>query len=126
MQPLSEGGFCYRSRVDKRPDPRSVLWANVRALMVWRYGKENLTRFAADTKLGPGTISRLKAQETFAQLDTLDAIAEEFDLFPWQLLVPGFEATNPPVIASASPDERKLYKGFLAFKKAIESPDNDK
>lgn len=125
MQPHSVCGFRYRLRMEKRADPRRVLWQNVRALMQKRYGKENLTQFAKDTGVGPGTASRLKAQETYAQLDTIEQIAAEFDLLPWQLLVPGMEPENPPVLRDASPEERKLYRRFMAVKKVLEGQDDD-
>lgn len=80
--------------MDKRPDPRAVFWANVRALMLHHYGKENLTRFAEDTKVGPGTMSRIKSGQTHVQLDTIEKICAKFDLAPWQLLVPGMEPAN--------------------------------
>lgn len=52
-------------------DPKAILLANVSALMRHRYGRENLTRLANDCKLGPGTASRIKAQETSVGIDVL-------------------------------------------------------
>ena len=111
--------------MDKRPDQRRILWNNVSALMQARWGGENLTRLANDAGVGPGTVSRLKKCETYLQLNTVDALAAVFDLAAWQLLVPGLEPANPPVIALASPAERKLYKRFLAFKKSLENGDEE-
>lgn len=125
FQPHSVGCFPYRSRMDRQPDTRLVLWANVRALMKHQWGKENLTRLAAASGVGPGTVSRMKACETYLQLDTIAAIAGVFELAVWQILVPGLEPSNPPVLAAASPSERRMYKRFLAFRKAMESGDDD-
>lgn len=54
-------------------DSKAVLWASVLALMVKNYGRENLNRLAREAKIGPGTASRLKAQETSVGLDTIDS-----------------------------------------------------
>lgn len=35
------------------------------------------------------------------------------------------EPGNPPVLREASPAERRLYKRFLAFKKALENGDDE-
>lgn len=123
MQPHSVARIGYRSWMENRTDPRTVLWANVSALMRERYGKENLTQLATDAKVGPGTASRLKAMDTFAQLDTIEKIAAAFGLQPWQLLVPGLEPGNPPVLRDASPAERKLYRKFIAFQRAMQAED---
>jgi transcriptional regulator with XRE-family HTH domain len=72
----------------KETATRSVLWTNVTALMLVKYGEENLTRLARDTKIGPGTSSRMKQQETSVRVDTLEKIASFFEIEPWQLLAP--------------------------------------
>lgn len=79
-------------------DSKAVLWASVLALMVKNYGRENLNRLAREAKIGPGTASRLKAQETSVGLDTIDKLAAYFNVEAWQLLVPGFEPDNMPVL----------------------------
>ena len=107
-----------------RTDPRVVLWTNVQALMRHRYGSENLTAFARDCGIGPGSASRLKAQETSVGLDLLQKIGTEFDVAPWQLLVPGMEPGNLPVIQPVSASERRLYARFLQFRKALENGDD--
>jgi cyclophilin family peptidyl-prolyl cis-trans isomerase len=53
-----------------RSDPRAVLWQNIVSLMRHRYGGENLTQFAKDCGIGPGSASRLKAQATSERLET--------------------------------------------------------
>ena len=73
-----------------RPDPKKTLFDNVQELMLRRYGKENQTRFAADTKIRAGGIIRIKSKKANVGIDTLEMIAKEFDLEVWQLLVPGF------------------------------------
>jgi hypothetical protein len=125
MQPHTVGCLPYRSRMNERPDPRRILWENVRALMQHHWQGENLTRLANEAGVGPGTASRLKACETYPQINTIDAIAAVFDLAGWQLMVPGIEPSNPPVLLAASPAERRLYRRFLAFKKALENGEDE-
>ena len=94
---------------DRGPGVQEVLWQNCQALMVSRYGKENLTQFAKDTKIGPGSASRIKARKTSVGLDVLSKIADSFDLQPWHLLMPNLDPSNPPVVMLTEA-EQKLYK----------------
>jgi transcriptional regulator with XRE-family HTH domain len=91
--------------------------------MVARYGKENLTRLAADCHFGPGTATRLKEQRTSVGLDVIDQIAVAFQVDPWQLLVPGMNPSNPPVLRQANDAERELYKRLLQVAKDLSSLD---
>lgn len=75
----------------KTRDTKVLLWQNVSALMTARYGKPNLTRLAADAKIGPGTASRIKQHETSVGLEVVEAIAKAFKVQPWQLLTPNFQ-----------------------------------
>jgi hypothetical protein len=100
-------------------DSKAVLWASVLALMVKNYGRENLNRLAREAKIGPGTATRLKAQETSVGLDTIDKLAGHFNVEAWQLLVPGFEPDNMPVLQPVSPSERRLYERIMAAAKEI-------
>lgn len=68
---------------------RDVLWANVRALMVQRYGEENITRLARDAKIGPATVQGIKDGERSVRMVTLEKIAKVFNVEPWQLIAPG-------------------------------------
>ncbi|WP_137860779.1 helix-turn-helix transcriptional regulator [Variovorax sp. 3P27G3] len=86
----------------KKPDSKLVLWENIATLMKAKYGRENLTRLATEAKVGPGTVSRIKAHETSVGLDVVEAIARIFKLEPWQLLVPGLDATSLPTLSTGS------------------------
>lgn len=85
----------------KKTDSKLVLWENVSALMKSKYGRENLTRLATEAKVGPGTVSRIKAHETSVGLDVVESIARLFKVEPWQLLVPGMSAESLPALSSA-------------------------
>ena len=87
--------------------------------MVARYGKENLTRLAADCRFGPGTATRIKEQKTSVGLDVIEQIAAAFQVEPWQLLVPGMSPSNPPVLREANSAERELYERLLQAAKDL-------
>lgn len=89
-------------------DVKVILWENVQALMRARYGKINQGRFIADTKVGNGTVTRIKNCRTSVGLDTLQEIANAYGLEAWHLLVPDLDPFNPPLSLTAQ--ERDLYK----------------
>ena len=68
---------------------KDTLWANVRALMLARYGRENINRLARDAKIGPASVQRIKDAETSVGIDVIEKIAKWGKLEPWQLLAPG-------------------------------------
>lgn len=76
-----------------------ILWENVLTLMAKRYGKENLGKFAADCGIGAASMTRIKLAKTSIGVDTIEAIAREFKLQPWQILVDGLDADTPPALA---------------------------
>lgn len=91
-------------------DTKQILWANVRALMVNKYGDENLYRTMKESKaagwpISLGSLQRIKEQETAVGLDVLDKIANFFELQAWQLLIEDLDPTNPPVFLNAKQKE---------------------
>jgi hypothetical protein len=97
-----------------KPDLKRVLWDNLVALMCKHWGGENLTRLAREAECGPGTASRIKAQETSVGIDVLTKLAGPFDLQPWQLLVPGLDPEHPPTLKPVTDEERQLFERLLA------------
>ena len=93
----------------KAPDTKTILWQNVRSLMLYHYKRENLNQLVRDTKIGPGSASRLKAAKTSVGLDTLEKISKRFELQPWHLLLPNLDPSNPPV-AMMTETEVQLYR----------------
>ena len=87
VQPHSVGVFPYRIRMGKSA-AKTNLWENALSLMTSRYGAENLSRLARETKIGPGSASRIKAQETSVGVDVLEKIAGHFAVEPWRLMAP--------------------------------------
>ena len=108
-------------------DGNAVLWTNLQALMRKHYGKENLSRLAEDCGFAQSTATRIKQQQTATGLDKVDMIARKFNLAAWQLLVPGFDPGNPPVLQPVSETERKLYRVFKKTMAAMaeESKESD-
>lgn len=127
LQDTGFGGICLPHPVGclgyfptvPRTTLKAVLWQNVKALMVARYGKENLTRLATECRIGPGTATRIKEQRTSVGLDVLEQIAGTFHVEPWQLLVPGMDPSNPPVLRQANAAERELYERLLQAAKDL-------
>lgn len=93
-------------------DSRRVLWTNVQALMHHHWGKENLTRLAAEAEVGLGTCTRIKQQQTSVGVEVVDRIAQVFHLDSWQLLVPGLNPKSPPVLI-LSEAERDFYRRVI-------------
>lgn len=86
-------------------DSREVVWASVSALMQKHWGEENLNRLARTAKIGTATAARLKEQKTSVGLEVLDKIAKAFDCATWQLLVPGMNADEMPVLVTMTQAE---------------------
>jgi len=74
---------------------RHVLAANLNRLMAKNYALDSNTKMVKRSKLGMGTIGRVRNAEVDATIDTLDKLAECFGVQPWQLLAPA-EVTQPP------------------------------
>jgi hypothetical protein len=100
-------------------DSKTVLWKSVSALMLKHYGRENLTRLAADCKIGPGSATRIKEGKTSVGLDIVDKIAKHFHLQPWELLVPSFDPANRPTLQAVTEAERKLWERLREVAKEI-------
>jgi transcriptional regulator with XRE-family HTH domain len=98
-----------------------------------RWGGENLTRLAREAKIGPGTSTRLKNQDTSVGLNVLEKLATAFRVKPWQLLVPAFDAARLPHtspmsaeaadaarILDAIEDDEKRVKAHAIFVQIVE------
>ena len=109
-QAHSEGDALYRFRMEQTL--RETVWRNVSALMVKRWGRENLTRLGAESGTGPATPSRLKNYSQAVGLEVLQKLASALKVEPWELLQP----------APFSPEASEIAKLF----DAIEDESKDK
>lgn len=100
-------------------DNHATLWSNVRALMIEHWGKVNLNRLARDCEIGPATVVRIKEQNTSVGLETMEKIADHFGVAVWQLLVPGMDPKNPPVLQPMLPGEKILHEKIMKVTKEI-------
>lgn len=90
---------------------KHTLAVNLRSIM----RKQHLTQMALKTKSGiaQATIGRILREDSAADIDTLDAIAKACAMQPWQLLVPGLDPDNPPILP-LSTQEQALYERLRA------------
>jgi hypothetical protein len=116
---ISVTKFDRSHRMAHLIDSNATLWQNVQALMLKKFGKVNLLGFAKHCDIGLATVQRIKAQETSVGIAVLDKIAEKFDLASWQLLVPGMDPANPPVLKPDGATERKIYEKVMSVAKEI-------
>ena len=92
-------------------DPKFTLWANVLALMIDRYGKENMLRLSKDAGIAIGSVQRMRDENTSIGINIVAKVANAFGLQPWQLLFPELDPKNPPALCITEA-ERKLYSRF--------------
>jgi transcriptional regulator with XRE-family HTH domain len=69
--------------------------------------------------LDQGTVSRIENRRLVPSIDVLEALAHGLDVEAWQLLVPGIDAKNLPVLREATPSERELWKRLQEHARAI-------
>jgi hypothetical protein len=89
----------------EKPNPREVLSANLRALMAARPDSLGTIRKvveASGTSLSNGKVGRIYAASHTTDIDTLQHLANVFDLEPWQLLVEGLNPEALPRLADAN------------------------
>ena len=83
-------------------------------------------------KRAPGltyrTILRIRNAEVNPTLDHIEAIAKAFVLAPWQLLVPNFDAVDPPHLAftQAEKDAYEKMQAALDEFRALQAGQNPK
>lgn len=89
-QPHTVRSGQYRIRMNAS-DPKTYLWANLCALM----GEPvtvSIDAVQRRTKIGRGTVQRIKEGSTSIGINVLTSIATEFQVEAWQLLAPSLGA----------------------------------
>jgi hypothetical protein len=105
---------------------RDVLGANLKALMEASTEYKSTLALEKATlhkgcKVGKSTIDRAIRGETTLNLDYIEVIAKVFGLDPWQLLTPGLQPNNAPVIRSIGEAEDQMYLKLKGLAKEIAS-----
>lgn len=96
--------------------PRAVLRRNLKALMdkAKRDGQPDLARqlrLGKKAGVGQATIGRILSQEgEDSGVETVAKLAKAFGLEAWQMMVPGMDPANPPVLQPVSKEEQALYQ----------------
>lgn len=60
--------------------------------------------------IGEGSVARAMRGDRSSSLATLEALANFYDLDPWQLLVPEFDPANPPLLRELTPELQAFYE----------------
>lgn len=84
-------------------DPRAYLWQNVCKLMSHAgLGDDpSIDAVQNKTRVGRGTIQRIRDGEAASRLSSLVTIAHAFKIEVWQLLTPALDPEHPPALQSA-------------------------
>lgn len=106
-----------------RIDAREALANNLQRLLDDAAGRGlphgNMKALGKRARVGHTTIARILDGDGYPRLDVIERIARAFSLDAYQMLVPGWELANPPVVPH-TPAERALYRGIRAGMQAIE------
>lgn len=97
---------------------------------------ENLKRLMADKSHSQGflhkkigvsqsTIGRALSGETASTIDTIDAIAQFYDLEPWQMLVENLDGSNPPILKEISDKQMAFFAKIKEAAKEISKLDSE-
>lgn len=103
---------------------RDVLGENLKILMASSSKLKSTLALERATlhkgcKVGKSTIDRAIKGETTLNLDYIEVLAKVYELDAWQLLTPGLQPNNPPVLRSVGADEDELYKRMRSMAKEI-------
>lgn len=103
---------------------RDVLSANLMALMEATRALDTQQKVADAAGVGQTTISRMSRGDGSTRIASIEAVASAFGLESWQLLVPGLDPKNQPVLTyetntfvqrlSCALDETKITASALA------------
>lgn len=93
---------------------RTVVAQNVRDLIHLHFAADENKplRLSKEAQISLSSVQRLLAGDVGASLDTLESIANVFDISVYQLVLPNLDPHNPQVVSGASSAERSLYARF--------------
>lgn len=110
-QPQSVCQGVQNDSVDKkRFTPRAVLQQNLKSLMGTKGGPTSQGELFRKSGVAQATIGRILADGgENARIETVSKIAKAYGLEGWQLMIPGMDPANPPVLQPVSKEERELW-----------------
>jgi transcriptional regulator with XRE-family HTH domain len=88
---------------------QKVVGRNLAALMRHSAAYSSPKKLAARISASKSTVERIRSGAVACQIDTLASIAKAFDVEPWQLLVPGLDPANPPMLRHEDERLKALY-----------------
>jgi transcriptional regulator with XRE-family HTH domain len=102
--------------VKVRPNLKQILASNVAALM--KHHQQDPAAAAKHLKMHPYQLKRILAAEHYPRVDTIQRIADRYNVEPYQLLVLNLDPSNLPVVRLFSPEDERLYKALDEARKA--------
>ena len=101
-------GYC------RQMDTRRTLSENLRRLMDYAAGHDtgepgSQNSLARKAEVSRGIIQRILIGDIATAIDTLEKIAQAYNLHAWQLLIGGLDPANPPVVPITD-TERLLHE----------------
>lgn len=102
---------------------RVVVAQNVRHLVDRHYVDvdNKPMRLAKDADISLSSAQRVLKAEVGASIDTLESIADVFDLSVYQLVLPNLDVENPQIVTGASSAERSMYARFKRGQATLEA-----
>jgi len=91
-------------------DIKQIICSNLKALR--ESTTLNQTKFADRCGLQQRAYGRIENGESMAHLEMLEQVARKNELEVWQLLVPGFNPANLPLLKLANEAEQKFYENI--------------
>jgi transcriptional regulator with XRE-family HTH domain len=67
------------------------------------------TRAARRLKINQKTLDRYYKSERIPTLDFVEQLAKGYGFQAWQLLIPDFDPSNPPLLSAITKEEKELY-----------------
>jgi transcriptional regulator with XRE-family HTH domain len=99
---------------------RLIVASNLKKLR--EANNETQSGFAKKCGMAQRVYGRLENGENWQHLESLDKIARTYDLQVWQLLLPEFNPSNPPLIRKASDKELAFYEKIKDAAKELNTP----
>ena len=102
---------------------RTILAINTKNLLDYHFSESSNKPLALAEKSGLSlsSIQRVLNVNVGSSIDSIESIAEAFDISVYQLLLPNLDVENPQVVTGASASERQLYKRFQRNERLVKA-----